>query len=47
MFLFGALSAGAVSLFHDGSALAMAAVIAVTGLTTLALQFGLTRTKAQ
>lgn len=47
MFLFGALSAGAVSLFHDGSAMAMAVVIAVTGVTTLALQLGLTRTKAK
>ncbi len=47
MFLFGALSAGAVSLFHDGSALAMAAVIAVTGMATLALQFGLTRSGGQ
>ena len=43
MFLVGALSAGAVSLFHDGSALAMAAVVAVTGLVTLAAQIGLTR----
>ena len=47
MFLFSALSAGAVSLLHDGSALAMAAVIALTGLSTLALRFRLTRTKAQ
>lgn len=43
MFLVGALSAGAVSLFHDGSALAMAAVIATTGMAALAVQFGLTR----
>ncbi len=43
MFLTGAVSAGAVSFFHDGGALAMAAVIAVTGLITLAVQVGLTR----
>ncbi len=43
MFLAGALSSGAVSFFHDGGALAMAAVIAITGLLTLAVQAGLTR----
>ncbi len=42
-FLYGSLCTGAVGLFHDGSALAMAAVIAATGLLTLVLQIRLTR----
>jgi DHA1 family bicyclomycin/chloramphenicol resistance-like MFS transporter len=42
-FAYGAVCTGAVGIFHDGSALAMAAVIAVTGLITLALQFTMTR----
>ena len=42
-FLFGSVCTGAVGLFHDGSALAMAGVIAATGLLTLILQVGLTR----
>ena len=46
MFLLGAVSAGAVSLFHDGGALAMAAVIAATGMATLVVQLGLTRPRA-
>ena len=43
MFAVGALSAGAVGLFHDGSALAMAAVITATGLGALTAQICLTR----
>ncbi|MDA1097612.1 MAG: Bcr/CflA family multidrug efflux MFS transporter [Proteobacteria bacterium] len=43
MFLAGALSASAVSILHDGSALAMASVIAMTGLLTLAVQIRLSR----
>lgn len=42
-FAYGAVCTGAVGIFYDGNALAMAAVIAVTGLITLAVQFTMTR----
>ncbi len=42
-FLFGSVCTSAVGLFHDGSTLAMAAVIAATGLLTLILQATMTR----
>jgi DHA1 family bicyclomycin/chloramphenicol resistance-like MFS transporter len=45
MFAVGALSASAVGVFNDGSALAIAAVITATGLASLAAQAYLTGTK--
>ena len=42
-FAFGSLCTGAVGFFHDGGALAMAGVIAATGVITLLLQMSLTR----
>jgi DHA1 family bicyclomycin/chloramphenicol resistance-like MFS transporter len=42
-FAIGAVCTSAVGVFHDGSALAMAAVVAAAGLITFALQRLLTR----